>query len=658
MSASIYTVSIFFDSQDAADENFANVLAKQIESITIPALKDITDFVSYNRTWWRRRRGYPGIPIFILSESILSTPENRQALSNWVRFTHRREYHHYYICRGIEPALLYARYPDLTPIFQEVMVLKEQERMTLLDDLRDYVTHVYPQTRLTHRSTSVQGLIRLLIAFILTAVSQPMEILYYLCFGVTIVIYILWLTSSQSSWELVFAATCFYGIGYRLNKIFPLDLWPWLGPRWHMEQIDLAQLAIREYHSTVIKARILDLFLLILWGLAIAWFRNWIPLTIAFVLINILRRIRFRKYTQALIRIANSPQPQTEFDRADIDSITGSGQTLQLCLNEWMGARWANFAGSIFLFTVLITAGLMALDSLTTMTLVLGLVAFTIGVLVRPIAAWAQKIVAIESAVEAGLSKWMLEREERIHSKFLIPKWFGDSDFSQEMLSSFEEIERSRAIRWIGASMAPLSWLTRRWWLTRRDYIFISYAWADDLEVGLSRVLAQQLEDLKFSFFLDKRDVQNKFLSWRETLAPALEKCTHILLVVSANITQGTVVQLELNTALQRWHYEMLPAIICVVDPEVARALCQDHRVPFNLRFVLTWCPKLTFTQARNPQLVAALLQQRRRQGLLRDWLKVLSRRFGILQNLNNFDSINRALAIDSITLSMDSTEQ
>jgi len=49
-----------------------------------------------------------------------------------------------------------------------------------------------------------------------------------------------------------------------------------------------------------------------------------------------------------------------------------------------------------------------------------------------------------------------------------------------------------------------------------------------------------------------------------------------------------------------------------------------NKELPPELRFLLLWCPLLTPDEACDAATIGAVLRQRSRQGLLRDWLCAL----------------------------------
>ena len=98
-----------------------------------------------------------------------------------------------------------------------------------------------------------------------------------------------------------------------------------------------------------------------------------------------------------------------------------------------------------------------------------------------------------------------------------------------------------------------------------------------------------------------------------------------MILVVSPHVGAARVVGREIETAMQRWTYEMSPTVVCVADREVAEALCRDPTVPLILRFLLTFSPRMTPAEAAEPALMRYIVEFTMRQARVRDWLLVIS---------------------------------
>ena len=108
-------------------------------------------------------------------------------------------------------------------------------------------------------------------------------------------------------------------------------------------------------------------------------------------------------------------------------------------------------------------------------------------------------------------------------------------------------------------------------------------------------------------------------------MSAALLDSTHVFVVVGPHVLQGAVIRRELKLTLQRSNTEVLPAVVCVTDPAAAKELRDRPDLPEELRFILAWCPRLSPQEAESPEILGRLVRQRRRQGLLRDWLTLVA---------------------------------
>jgi hypothetical protein len=165
--------------------------------------------------------------------------------------------------------------------------------------------------------------------------------------------------------------------------------------------------------------------------------------------------------------------------------------------------------------------------------------------------------------------------------------------------------------------------LMHRPWLRKQPKVFISYAWRDEEHTSAARTLQQTISHIGMPCFLDRRQIPGKFASWRVYVTDEILRCTHFFVVLGPNVHEAQVMHREIRTALQRWNTELEPAMVCVVEPEVAAALERENLSP-ELQYLLQEVPKITYAEAACSDIVARLLFQRRRQGLWQDWLTLL----------------------------------
>ena len=141
----------------------------------------------------------------------------------------------------------------------------------------------------------------------------------------------------------------------------------------------------------------------------------------------------------------------------------------------------------------------------------------------------------------------------------------------------------------------------------------------------ISSRLAEACATAKIDHFLDKTGVRFKEGLWGVSVATGLARCSHLFLIVSANMASGKVVVREPEQAMQRWIYKAAPNIVCAAEPDVASAPCADPSVPLVNRLLVTFCPRMAPSEAAAPSLVKYVTQFTMRQGRLHDWMLLLS---------------------------------
>jgi hypothetical protein len=201
------------------------------------------------------------------------------------------------------------------------------------------------------------------------------------------------------------------------------------------------------------------------------------------------------------------------------------------------------------------------------------------------------------------------------------------------------EIDRTQSVfrRW-PPPVGTTQWTVHRPWFAKSPWIlgaqwvqaiqarvFISHAWEDDKNISVAKDLYQIATNLHLPCFLDKKRMTNKFAAFRSRLANELLTSTHFFVVLGPDAVESPAVHREIRTAMQRWYTGLEPAIICIVEPARAELLLmKDDTVP-EIKFLLSQCPKLTYAEACNQEVIRHIIRQRCRQGLLQDWLALLS---------------------------------
>jgi len=252
------------------------------------------------------------------------------------------------------------------------------------------------------------------------------------------------------------------------------------------------------------------------------------------------------------------------------------------------------------------------------------LAAFSLGAFAPTIIAVSWLAASASAMRVYGLTKTHLSRTNEAYHRVSnagVPYPLGVDDAN---LAKLNDHEKEELTRFVFLQRIPVG-LSLRGWFMSKDFAFVSYVWSDEQRLSIAERLDETLRSIGVRSFRDTHAIQDPFTAWREYISSALMRCTHFFLVVSPGIKHGQVVHREIETVLQRWFLEMLPAVICVVDPKDARELCDDHQVPLQVRILLICCPQMTISEARDPRLVRYIVEHTRRQGKWNDWLTMLS---------------------------------
>jgi len=251
--------------------------------------------------------------------------------------------------------------------------------------------------------------------------------------------------------------------------------------------------------------------------------------------------------------------------------------------------------------------------------------AFALGVLTPTFTA-ASWLTATELAMRAGgVTTTFLRRMGERYPRTSRPgaSWCAHG-IDDEQVVAFTE-DQKRELRHFDYLLRSPAGHSLRRWFRQRDCAFVSYVWKDAEKLKTAEHLDKVLGSIGIPSFRDTRSIQDPFGVWRADIASTLLRCTHFFLVVSPGIKYGRVVLREIETIVQRWQLEMLPAVICVVNPEDARQMRDDPQMPLYVRYLLTCCPQMTLAEAADPLRIRFILEHTRRQGKWSDWLTTLS---------------------------------
>lgn len=515
-------VCIFHTGDDPEDRSFARRIADRIRSFCSPLLINVDELERMDDAGAPRPEGFRGVPVYVLSPAMLRPPHYRHKLVTGTPNRNLPGRSVFYICRGVTTAGIRAQYPDLQKLFLDVMVGEEADLPTMVDELKAYIEYAPDRVELGER---LWLLAKLLAANAMYWVGAAGYCAYFAAF-----LSAFWLMSSlllaggQPDLETAAACHVLYAVGYGINQVRPLDLWPWLGPAWGI--------GARPPGGHRDSGRTLDSFLD-----AIGPWQQ---------LAETARMLKFGTLCWLAIPGASA----------------------------LVGSQWVWVGGA----------------------------AFVAGLVVPRLWSVSLRYFTRRAYWNLGMSDEEMERT----AQFFSPWGFG-------ITTEFD-------YRYRGTRGGVL---VHRPWLRRRPNVFISYAWRDEKHTPTARTLEQTTSRMGVPCFLDTRRIPGKFSSWRARVVDGILDCTHFFVVLGPNVREAQVMHREIRTALQRWNTELEPAVVCVVEPEVAAAL-EAEKVSQELKYLLHQAPKIAYAEAARGDVVARLLLQRRRQGLWQDWLTLL----------------------------------
>lgn len=321
-------------------------------------------------------------------------------------------------------------------------------------------------------------------------------------------------------------------------------------------------------------------------------------------------------------------KPERKEPKEEANGSTFSASDLEVPLSTHrLARRWAARYG-YFAFGVLLGPSAVTVFTYKAPSILWILAAAVLGLTCAPFKTWGHQLFARFEAGQRGLLDTSLERFDS-HVGRLSVRPMPDSmiAFDPEDLKLFDQRELESIGRWLHVAQLGAISAVHRPWRPPRDTVFISYVWADDPQTRLAEKLSETLDKLTTTHFLDKRHIPSGFVGWRSHVALELSRATHVLLIITPNIARGKFIAQEIRAIMHRWYFEVLPSVICVVERDVAKMLMEDKTVPLELRFLLAWCPNLTFTEAQDAQVLDRLIRQRRRNGRFKDWLVLLGGR-------------------------------
>lgn len=609
---------------DARDRVLAESIAGKLTGLPeIPELMTADELIA----WDRQREKLPGIArsawvlpaniIFLLSESMVATADRRAAMVRATAGTVMLQFRDYFVCVGVAPQDLQDRYPDLGPIYENVMLRSESELPEVIEDFRNHFTAAIPGIW-GNAGTGCLMMFSALLGIIAAQIGKIYSVRLLLMAGLALLLYF-----QNSGWLTITVMTaCVYLAGFGLSRILPLDLWPWLGTRWKWTRsLDLPRLsqgALLTYgpvtYAGVIAA-------LTAWKLSSVQHLPWTIFFSALCLQWIIDVVCTFRVARRILRIKS----RFPTDLAP-DATACKPEVLQGAMVSCHTIRGANLLFSFY--SLILVAILVAVGAprFPWSYSALWIAAFGAGI-------WTPTLVALvwlggerASKRVEGLTRKGLSRHPKVFQPPHRPKMPWAFGLQEPNAARFSEEEQTQLLDFAFLHRLGLGH-SLRGWFRRRDFAFVSYVWSDEKLDKAATALDTRLRENGTETFRDTRAIRDPFAAWRDQIAYALSDCTHFFLVVTPGIIHGQVVLREIDTVIRRWYLEMAPAVICVVDPDVARDLCANPQVPLLVRFLLASSPQMTPSEAANPDLLKYLVEYTRRQGKWGDWLTMLSAR-------------------------------
>ena len=556
-------IRIWFSGDDHEDREFAESIARQAQAFGTVFLMDVDAIERSDEAGIPRKLGWQGAPVYILSHSLVGSPSHRAKLlvaSPRMELPGQRAF---FVCRGLEVQELLESYPSLAELSEKVMIGEETDVDVLINELREYVELKKKNAEESRLALSV----RLLASTAVMAVRPFAVFLYHFSFVASILLFLSIDNqyASGSPLQKVALLIAMFGAGFGVHLIPSFDFWPWMGRRWRLSLPSGGTIAGPQPTRRLAK--------------------QWL--------------------TGDCLSPAVTPLTHAEASSREMDLAVSSWQylvrqTWRVLVVKFVLLWWLPF------YVLIVDSWNMAIPALLAIGSGLGFpIAF------GGAARWMQSRIVMG----LGLSG---KEDGRIPQDINLGVPLVDTAVSRADTMRLPVSDEVRFTQWV-LNHSLKSGQMRRSWLACPDSVFVSYAWSDEAVSPVASAVVERLKEMDIPHFWDKEDIRDSFSSYRSLLGFALLTCTHLLVVIGRNYSKGTVVTRELQLSLQRWNSETTPAVICIVEQETAEELLHDPKIPSHLRFILKWCPQMTAAQATDPGFLKAIIQQRRRQGILRD---------------------------------------
>lgn len=219
-------VYIFHSGNDPNDKAFARTIAEKILHFSIPHLIDVDELEREDANGEMRVERFVGVPIYIISPSMLRDAEYRRKLVIGTLGRNSPWHCVFYICRGVEFKEIQDTLPDLENLFFDVMIGAESHLPDLIDELKTYIENA-------HGHEQIFELFKAIIAYLIKNLGKFCHIVYLLATASSLLLYLLLLILGVPfKYELPLAFHVIFAAGFSLTKFDSLDFWPKLGAAW------------------------------------------------------------------------------------------------------------------------------------------------------------------------------------------------------------------------------------------------------------------------------------------------------------------------------------------------------------------------------------------------------------------------------------------
>lgn len=614
---------------DEDDLRLAEDVANQCKDFTRPRCGTIAELKQRSQL----KRLFIGITLVILSPAMLADADRRAALVRQMRHHYQQTlFRHYCVCRGMPHEAL-REYPELATILDNVMAGDSERSLpAILAELREYVTRVLPSSpellqpvRTFFRSDHLARTFAALALGLMLLVGR-LSSLARLAAAVLAVLW--WQGWTPTGAGALASFSAFYG-GFWLNHLQNGDLWPWLARRWKLPRNSIVTTdRPRGWKALAIGPVSIGGFLL---ALTFDHTSQWIESAIC-VLAGLLGQslLDYWNTRQLRSRLRFGADAEQALAAVETPDATGTRLSLEGLFRAAGGVVAAFYGGmliSLAIAALLIVPAFLVARMLSPDAIAWIATAALTGLLVPGLlehfahsgVRYMGEYAGLSSADDSLYKKLAGNPSAKLTSRKSVPA------AERVLVQAFPPEEQKFILQWVSNIRFGLRRNSfRRWWPSA-DYAFISYAWRDDTQAGVAGAVAAACKAANIEHFLDKLTLQSREGVFRMPLAAGLSKSTHVFLVVTPGIASGQVVRREIEMAMGRWRGEMLPAIICVVEPQVCEQLLADPATPLPLRFLLSFCPQMTPAEASQPALVRYVIELTRREGKWSDWRLLLS---------------------------------